>query len=73
MNKFKVRIKPRYQSGTAWNIGFLIFLLACIIGWVANIIQIFGMVSAPVTGMILFKIAGILFFPVGIILGWMGM
>lgn len=67
----KVRVKRR--SGTAWGVGFILLALACIVGWIANIVQIFGMMSAPVTGMFLFKIAGIFFFPIGIILGWMGM
>lgn len=49
------------------NIGLGLFL---IIGWVMNIVQIFGMTGF--SGKLLLKIACIFIAPIGGILGWIG-
>lgn len=54
-------------------IGFVLFLVAGIVGWVANLVQVFHMANDPVTGMFIFKCIAIFVAPVGAVLGWVGM
>lgn len=54
-------------------VGFMgIIWLATIIGWIANIIQLIGIASGPVTTIFVLKCVGIFAFPLGAILGWFG-
>lgn len=48
----------------------LSFVVLFIIGWVMNIVQIFGMTGF--SGKLLLKIACIFIAPIGSILGWIG-
>lgn len=43
------------------------------IGWIANLIQILGMLADPITGLFILKIVGIFAGPIGSILGFIGM
>jgi hypothetical protein len=55
---------------------YLIFAIAGVlgaIGWVANIVQIVGMINDPITGMLIFKCLGAVVAPIGSILGIIGM
>jgi flagellar biosynthesis protein FliQ len=52
---------------------FALVLIGLVIGWIMNIIQLFGMVNTSLnnlTLMIILKIVGIFFAPLGGILGW---
>jgi hypothetical protein len=57
------------------RLGFLIFWLVAIAGWIMNIIQVgYGLPSTigEMTPMLIFKIVGIFVAPLGSILGWIG-
>lgn len=44
----------------------------CAIGWISNIVQIVGMISEPITALLIIKCVGIFAAPLGVILGWVG-
>lgn len=46
-------------------------IVLCIIGWVANVIQLMGL-EAEFTTEFIIKIIGCFVFPLGIVLGWVG-
>lgn len=52
---------------------YIIVGLAFLIGWILNIIQIFGAWSSGVTVGIILKMVGVVFFPLGGILGYVGL
>lgn len=55
--------------------GFLLFWVAVFAGWIMNIIQCSQAMPATigeVTPWLVFKLVGIFVFPLGAILGWMG-
>lgn len=47
-------------------------IIAGIIGWVANIVQLVGMASDPITAMFVLKCVGVFFAPLGSVLGMVG-
>ena len=66
-------MKMKNQNGSA-VIGFLIIVviwLAAIGGWVANIVKLAGMDFASITGMIVLRAVGIVFAPLGAVLGFL--
>ena len=55
------------------SLSFVAFLL--VVGWVANIFQIMSSIPATfgeIAPIFLVKCAGAFFFPIGVILGWVG-
>lgn len=54
--------------------GFFALIFAPIIGWFANIVQLVQLAQAagPATTMFWLKLAGVLFPPLGMVLGWVG-
>lgn len=62
----------KYQKGfTAFEIILALFTLFGIGGWVANIIKLTGMSFDPLTGMVVARVIGIFFAPLGAILGYL--
>jgi hypothetical protein len=51
----------------------LLFILTCIVGWVANVVQIVLAISEPITGLYILKCVGVLLAPLGVVLGYIGM
>lgn len=51
--------------------GYWIALFLCLLGWILNISQIINS-AAGFTWLMVAKVAGIFIFPVGVILGWVG-
>jgi len=57
---------------------FVLVWLTCVIGWVANIVQIgIGLAAlesvSAMSGFLLFKIICVVIWPAGAVLGWVGM
>lgn len=50
--------------------GIVLFVLA-FIGWLGNIYKIFEMADGPVTAMLIIRIVGVFFAPMGSLLGYM--
>ncbi len=46
-------------------------VIASVTGWVFNIIEIFNIANAPITGMLVLRIVGIFVAPLGAILGYL--
>lgn len=46
-------------------------VIASVTGWVFNIIEIFNIANAPITGMFVLRIVGIFVAPLGAILGYL--
>ena len=60
-------------TSESFSIGDVIgiaILLAGLWGYVANIIGIIHMLTDPITGLFILRIAGIFFVPLGVILGY---
>lgn len=57
--------------------GILLFWLAAVVGWIANIVQIFR-VDGPLaeastwTVLLAVKVAAVFFAPLGAVMGWIG-
>lgn len=49
---------------------YLLFLCAVIGGWIGNLVRLFGDGDSMGTGELIVRIAGILIFPIGVIMGW---
>jgi hypothetical protein len=47
-------------------------VIAAIVGWVLNIVQLFGMADGGITGTFVLKAIGIFVAPLGAVLGWIG-
>ena len=54
-------------------IPFILCAIALLVGWIANIVQIVHIISDPITALFIFKCVGVLFAPLGGILGLIGM
>jgi len=54
-------------------VGLLAFWACAIVGWIANIIQVIGAVTGPLTALFVLKALGIVVAPMGSLLGWVGM
>lgn len=48
----------------------LALIIAFIVGWVLNIIQIVGMLDQDISTMFVLKVAGVFFAPLGALLGY---
>ena len=48
-------------------------IIAGVVGWIANLVQIVGMVSDPITALFLLKCVGLFMAPIGSVLGIIGM
>lgn len=44
-----------------------------ILGWVLNIVQLCKVIAAPITGVFIVKVAGIIIAPLGAIMGYIGL
>ena len=47
-----------------------VFVLAAIVGWVMNIVEVVQTVSDPITGMFILRCFGIIAAPLGAVLGY---
>ena len=60
------------NSGAIW---FIIFAcgawLAAILGWVLNIVKLITTINDPITNMFIARIVGVVFAPLGAILGYL--
>lgn len=59
------------EAGFIASLIYVILIFACILGWVLNIIKLFGIANDPITGMFIFRCIGIPFAPLGSILGYL--
>ena len=58
------------KTGAAGAIFFILFVLAAIFGWFANIYKFFGMLGGEVTALFVARIVGIFAAPLGVVLGY---
>lgn len=64
----------RSQGGfSSIELLFVVLWLVAIVGYIANIVQIVGMLDNEITGLFIFKAVGVLAAPLGAILGIIGM
>jgi len=64
----------RRSNDISGILGFFIIvalLLVALAGWVMNIIEIYNHVNEPVTGMFVLRLIGVVFAPLGMVLGWL--
>lgn len=54
---------------TLFSIGFIAIWIAAIVGWIANIVVLWGASFDPLTGPVILRIVGIFVAPLGSILG----
>ena len=67
-------LESDHMSGVNTFVLFiLLFILTCIVGWVANVVQIVLAISEPITGLYILKCVGVLLAPLGVVLGYIGM
>ncbi len=45
-------------------------VIAIVWGWIANIVEIFGMDFDPITGELVLRVAGIFVAPLGVVMGY---
>lgn len=64
-------MKTKQKGFTLINIIILILYVAAAIGWVRNILKIIDIVSDPINGMFIFRCVGVVFAPLGAILGYL--
>lgn len=64
------RFKTERQLSTGVIVTVLILTLLAFIGWVMNIVELFGMSFSTVTGELVVRIIGVFLFPIGGIAGW---
>ena len=50
---------------------WLIFVLALLGGWIANIVKAYGLLDDPLTGWFIARALGVLFAPLGVVLGYL--
>lgn len=55
---------------SAFSIIILLVIIAGIIGWISNIINVVEAISNPVTGLFIMQCAGIVVAPLGSVLGY---
>lgn len=59
-------------NGAGWAALFVVLLwLAAAIGWVINIVKLIGSINDPVTVMHILRSVGIIFAPLGAVLGYL--
>lgn len=51
---------------------FIVLWLLAVIGWILNIFQVVGLLSEPITTLVVCKLVGVFIAPFGAILGWIG-
>lgn len=63
-----------YKASSDLPFGIAIFLIglifAAVVGWIANIVKIVGVISDPITGMFILRVVGIFVAPLGAVLGY---
>lgn len=64
---------PSNDSGglAAAFLGWLLMVVFGVVGWIANIVTIVHHIADPITAMIVLRFVGIVFFPLGAILGYL--
>ena len=73
MNYFYHNVKGRWNRmrGQTEAAGLLVlFILAIIVGWVINIVKLCDMTFSPFTGKAFLRCAGVLFAPLGAVMGY---
>ena len=63
-------MKKQRGSAYAGLLGMALFLLV-FGGWVANIVKIFSALSDPITGLFIARLVGVIFAPLGAVLGYL--
>jgi len=58
--------------GLAGVLLYIALILAAVIGWVMNIIQIVHMSDGGVTAKLIIKLIGVFAAPLGALMGWIG-
>jgi len=53
-----------------YSAGILISIYVCLWGWVWNIVKLAGVVSDPLSGLIVLRIIGVIVAPLGVVLGF---
>ena len=46
-------------------------VLLCFVGWTWNVVKLFAIAADPLTGMFILRCVGVIFAPLGIILGYL--
>lgn len=60
------------QAGyTTFQLVIVIVGLLSAVGWIANIVKVVWALSDPITGMLILRCVGIVFVPLGVVLGFM--
>jgi hypothetical protein len=62
--------KNKQLGFTLYEIFVAVLILACIYGWVANIVKMATVINDSLTGLVILRIIGIFVFPLGVILGY---
>lgn len=52
-------------------LAYFLILIALILGWILNLVKLFGIVNDPINGMFILRCIGIPFAPLGSILGYL--
>jgi hypothetical protein len=58
------------MKGVGWA-GIMGVLVAAVVGWVANIVKLVGLIGDPVSGELVIRAIGVFFAPLGAILGFL--
>lgn len=59
------------QKGfTAFELFFFLVVIAGVVGWIANIVKLIGLVGGDITTMFVLRVVGIFAAPFGAILGF---
>ena len=58
------------QGFTLVDLIYVVVILAALVGWVLNIVDILAVVNDPITPMFILRIVGIFIFPLGAVLGY---
>ena len=62
--------KDSQKGYTSTGLAFVLFALVIAIGWVINIIEVVATIADPITGLFILRCVGIVFFPLGAVLGY---
>lgn len=65
-----MRTTSETMAGGCVALSTLLLVLAAAVGWVLNIAKIVGTINDPLTAMLLLRVFGVPFFPLGCVLGW---
>lgn len=53
-----------------WVVSVLGLIIGGVIGWIMNIAKIVATVADPITGLLILRCIGVVFAPLGAVLGW---